>query len=251
MSTNLPAQQGKYQLPTLEDLVAEKELTGELNEFNKLLNQPPPAKWLVPHPMATKEVIVAGRKEKVPIDYLPIARVEYLLTRLYTVWKPEIREVKLIANSVEVTVRLHVLNPITNEWEWADGVGAVPLQTDKGAGATEFDKIKANAVQIGAPAAKTFAIKDAAECFGKIFGKDLNRNYEMDYQPMQEAKANALGKIPDELVAVIDELTDLEGCEAIYNGNGQYHANRDFITRMKAKRAEIIAKTEKDETNGQ
>lgn len=245
---NLPTVKGNYQLPTLEELIIEKELTGQLNEFNKLLNQPPPAKWLVPHPLATKEIINGqGQKEKVPIDYLPIARVEYLLTRIYTTWKPEIREVKLIANSVQVTVRLHVLNPVTSEWEWSDGVGAVPLQTDKGAGATEFDKIKANAVQIGAPAAKSYAIKDAAECFGKIFGKDLNRNYEMDYQPMQEAKSNALGKIPDELAAVIEDKETVEELDELYKANAQFHANRDFITRLKQRRGAIAKKEETHE----
>ena len=245
--SNLPAQQPKYQLPNLEDLIAEKELTGHLNELNMLLNQPPPAKWLIPHPIATKEIINAqGQKEKVPIDYLPIARVEYLLTRIYTAWKKEIREVKLIANSICVTIRLHVLNPVTGQWEWNDGVGAAPLQTDKGAGATEFDKIKANAVQIGAPAAESYSLKDAAEGFGKIFGKDLNRNYEMDYQPMQEAKANALGKIPEELAAVIEEKTAVEELDELYQANPQYHANRDFITRMKTQRASILARAEKE-----
>lgn len=246
--SQLPAQQPKYQLPTLEDLISEKELISQLNDLNKLLNQPPPSKWLIPHPLATKEVIGEdGHKKKVPIDYLPIARVEYLLSRVFTAWRKEIKEVKLIANSVVVTVRLHVLNPVTGEWDWQDGVGAAPLQTEKGAGATEFDKIRSAAVQIGAPAAESYAVKDAAEGFGKIFGKDLNRNFEMDYAPMQEAKTNALGKIPEELASVIEEKVRLEELDELWAANAIYHANRDFITRMKARR-QAIAK--KEEANG-
>jgi hypothetical protein len=225
--SNLPAQQGKFQLPKLQDLYEQQEieLLSKFNDFNKLLNAPPRKEWLFPHPTATKEIINAqGLKEKVPVEYIPIGIIEYLLTSLYIKWKPEIIKSEVMANSIVLTVRVHVLNPITMEWEWADGIGAAPIRTNKGASATDFSQVQSSAVQTGAPAAKSFAIKDACECFGKIFGKDLNRNVEMDYQSMQEAKFKDIGpkEIPVELAIVISEA-DAEGLEAIINGNPEYH----------------------------
>lgn len=155
-------------LPTMAELVKEEDY--KANALMVLLNQPPPKEWIKEHPIA--KVKVNG--VNVPAKYIPRERVEYLLSRIYTKWWVEIKDVKLVANSVVVVVRLFVINPITQETEWNDGIGAAQLQTDAGAGATEFDKIKSSAVQMAAPSAETYALKDAAEKFGKLFGKDLN-----------------------------------------------------------------------------
>ena len=59
------------------------------------------------------------------------------------------------------------------------------MQTDKDAGAVDFNKIKSSAVQTAAPAAESFAIKDAAEKLGRLFGKDLNRKDIIDYNLLE------------------------------------------------------------------
>lgn len=92
--------------------------------------------------------------------------------------------VQCIANSVVATVRLYVINPITQSEEWQDGIGAAPIQTDKGAGAMDWNKAKAQGVMMAAPSAETFAVKDAAEKFGKLFGKDLNRAEIINYDSL-------------------------------------------------------------------
>jgi hypothetical protein len=241
MSDQLPAKQQKFQLPKLQDLYEQQEieLLSKFNDFNKLLNAPPKKEWLFPHPTATKEIMNAqGGKEKIPVEYIPIGIIEYLLTSLFIKWKPEILKSEVMANSIVLTVRVHVLNPVTMEWEWADGIGAAPIRTNKGAAATDFSQVQSSAVQTGAPAAKSFAIKDACECFGKIFGKDLNRNIEMDYQAMQEAKFKELPPkdIPVELAVVISEA-DADGLDAVINSNPEYHALPAFTNAILNRRA--------------
>jgi len=135
--------------------------------------------------------VIEGRKVDVPAKYIPIERIEWLLTRIFIRWHSEIKTVQLIANAVVVTVRLHYQDVVTKEMLWQDGVGAVALQTDQGAGAIEFDKIKSSAVQMAAPSAETYAIKDAAEKIGNLFGKDINRATQIDY-------TNLLNSIPKE-----------------------------------------------------
>jgi hypothetical protein len=165
-------------LPTIQEIYSETSPDSiKQNQLNILLNQPPLPEWIKKHPLVKKKV----NGVFVPIEYLPIERVEYLLTRLFIKWSFEIKEVKLVANSVVVIGRLHYQNQITGQWEYQDGVGATPLQLDEGSNAIDFTKIKSNAVMIAAPAAKSYAIKDAAECIGKIFGKDLNRADQIGY----------------------------------------------------------------------
>lgn len=168
----------KYELPSIQEIYSgASEVAIQQNKLNILLNQPPMKEWIKKHPTATK--VVNG--VKVPIEYLPIERVEYLLTRIFVQWWFRIVKVQLIANSIVVNGTLHYQNQITGEWEKQDGVGAAPIQTDSGAKASDFSAVKSNAVMLAAPAAKSYAIKDAAECIGKLFGKDLNRADQICY----------------------------------------------------------------------
>lgn len=163
-------------LPTIEEIAA-----SELNEKEKggalavLLNQNPPKQWIKKHPMANT-------------DYLPIERIEFLLTKIFIDWSVEVKEVKSIANSVVVTVRIHYTCPLTGNVKFQDGIGAAPIHTAKGKGAMDWDNIQTDSVTKAAPAAESYAIKDAAEKLGKLFGKDLNRKEFINYEMSENAK---------------------------------------------------------------
>jgi hypothetical protein len=96
--------------------------------------------------------------------------------------------VQVIANSVVVTVRLFYQDVLSNEMLWQDGIGAAPIQTDKGAGAMDWNATKNDAVMKAAPAAESYAVKDAAEKIGKLFGKDMNRADKIMYNTLPEVK---------------------------------------------------------------
>jgi hypothetical protein len=185
-----------FKLPSIADIYAATDTMPTLQQdsvIQVLLNQPPQEQWLKDHPTAKKEVIINGQKQRVPIKYIPIERIEWLLTNIFVRWKVEIKWSKLVANSVEVAVRLHVYDHILEDWSWQDGIGAQPLQTDQGAGATDFDKIKSNAVQIALPAAESYAVKDAAEKLGKLFGKDVNRaESNISYESLAKKYENVM-----------------------------------------------------------
>jgi len=156
-------------LPALKDIYSDKLEIKKNQELNMILNADPKPEWVKSHP------IITGYK------YLPVERLEYLMTMIYGKWTIEVKNVQLIANSVVVTVRVHYLDPVTGNMEWIDGVGATPIQTEKEAGAIDFNKMKSAAIQMSAPSAKTYAFKDAVETLGKIFGKDLNRKDLISY----------------------------------------------------------------------
>ena len=134
MSDNLPVLADLYDRKQIQEIKKEQDL-------NVILNAKPKADWVKAHPMAKG------------VKYIPIEIVEYLLTAIFTRWKIEIRKTELIANSVLVTVRLHYKDPISG-WDWQDGLGAAPVQTDRGAGATDFTKVKSDSIMKCAPAAE-------------------------------------------------------------------------------------------------
>lgn len=170
-------------LPDLMELYGRDEIPvlREKAIFETLVNQSPKQGWLRIHP-----TIQATDKngQKCPYIYLPIERIEWLLINVIRRWRVEVKDIKQIANSVVVAVRLHYWDQVYNEWTYHDGIGAAPLQTEKNAGAIEWDKIKNAAVQIGAPAAESYAVKDAAEKIGRLFGRDLNRKEIIPFENM-------------------------------------------------------------------
>lgn len=172
-------------IPTLTDLISESEEAIKDNALMVILNQEPPKAWLSQHPTVTTK---NADGKYVPSVYLPINRVEYLLSRIFGKWWVEVRSVNVIANSVCVTVRVFVINPITGKEEWNDGVGASPIQTEKEAGAMDWNKVKSAGVQMSLPSAESYAIKDACEKWGKLFGKDLNRKDNISYDSLLKTR---------------------------------------------------------------
>lgn len=150
-------------LPKLEDLHYDLETAFKNDELNLLLNQPVPPKWIKEHPYAKD------------VKYLPIEKVEFMLTRIFQQWKLEVKSYAQLFNSVAVHVRLHYRNPVNGEWYYQDGLGAVGFQTDKGKLASDLTAIKQDAIMKALPAAESYALKDAAEKLGELFGKNLNR----------------------------------------------------------------------------
>lgn len=181
------------QLPSITDLYNTDniEVYEKQNQLLYLLNQPPKASWIKEHPF------VKGLK------YIPIERVKWLLNTIFIQHRIEVLDTKIMANSVCVTVRLYVLNPITNEWQYHDGVGAVPLQTDKDSSPVDWNHLKADAVMKALPAAKSFAVKDAAEELGKIFGRDLNNKEDIAYSLL-------LNRVSEDINHELELKTELE-----------------------------------------
>lgn len=160
-------------LPTYEELVSgDLPAKSEQNKLNMLLNCDPSPKWLKQHPLVKK------------VKYIPIEMVEWLLTRLFLKWHVEIRNTQVIANAVVVTIRLHYQDVLSNDMLWQDGIGAAPIQTKSGAAASDWGNVLTDAVMKAAPAAETYAVKDAAEKIGKIFGKDINRADKIIYDDL-------------------------------------------------------------------
>lgn len=159
----------KTNLPQLSDLHQDPEVAFKNDQLKMLLNQPPSNKWIKKHPMTKKE-------------YMPIDKVEFLLDRIFQEYRIEVLREGVMFNSIFCTVRVHYKNPISGEWNFHDGVGAKSVQTDSGKSAADMAAIKDAAVQMALPTAKSFAIKDAADHLGKVFGRDLNRKDTVDFR---------------------------------------------------------------------
>jgi len=161
----------KKELPVLADLYKATDIATlfKHDQFNLLMNQAPEPKWV-------QENKFAGNSK-----YIPIGILETLLQRIFKEFRVEVMREGTMFNSVYVTIRLHYLNPVSGEWSYHDGVGSAQIQTKAGASPADLASIGNNAVMMALPMAKSYAIKDACDHFGKLFGRDLNRKETMGF----------------------------------------------------------------------
>ncbi len=169
-------------------------LQAKIDQYLSVVNANPPKAIVKDHPIARG------------VKYIPIDQIENLLTKIFQQWRVEILNSGQLLNSLQVTVRLHYVDIVTGIWTFQDGIGAVAIQVDKDHNASELQYIKSNAIMLGLPAAKSFAIKDAAEHIGKLFGRDINRKEAVAFE-------GAYGVSDNKQAAII------EAAKAKNNGN--------------------------------
>lgn len=156
----------KPKLPKIQDLYEDKSESYANDVFVALMNNPPQASWVKEHPYVKGYL------------YLPIDKIEYLLKKIFKQnYRIEVLKTGLLLNSVEVTVRVHYKDVVSGEWSFHDGVGCQEIQTFEKTGSLKLDmsNISRGALTMALPIAKSVAIKDACDHFGRLFGSDLNR----------------------------------------------------------------------------
>lgn len=183
----------------LAKLTTEEKLPilAKKDELIKFLNSNPPEAWLEN---------VTDMNGSVKARTMPIGRIEWLLTNTFQEWYVEVVKTETMFNSLVVTVRVFYKDPVDQEWHHQDGVGAAPARTKKGAGAADMNQIQSDAVQTGLPAAKSFAIKDACDHIGRIFGRDVNRKGSYGYTGKYTNAANQLDDKKAKLLAEANKL---------------------------------------------
>jgi hypothetical protein len=177
-------------LPTIQELHEDNALVSYKNDqLNLLLNQEPKKEWVKEHPF------VKGHK------YIPIDKVEFMLRKIFKKYSIEITNQGTSFNGVWVTVRVHYFHPTEATMMYHDGIGAVQLQTAKGTSPADLANINNGALSMAYPIAKTLAIKDACDHFGKLFGCDLNRKDTMAFK---------IDVTPEDLKEQLIELFELK-----------------------------------------
>jgi hypothetical protein len=188
-------------LPTIQELHEENALVSYKNDqLNLLLNQEPKKEWVKDHPF------VKGHK------YIPIDKVEFMLRKIFKKYSIEITNQGTSFNGVWVTVRVHYFHPTEATMMYHDGIGAVQLQTAKGTSPADLQNINNGALSMAYPIAKTLAIKDACDHFGKLFGCDLNRKDTMAFK----VDANPL-ELKEQLIELFNLKRDMMPTDEILN----------------------------------
>lgn len=207
-------------LPTLAEIHEENlEVAFKNEQLNLILNSQPKAEWIKIHPFIKD------------YKYIPIDKIEYLLRRIFKFYRIEILREGVSFNGVYVVVRVHYLNPVTNQWDFYDGIGAQQLQTKAGTSAADLININNGAVSMAFPIAKTVAIKDACDHFGSLFGANLNRKDSIAYTPDNSVMKSKQDVKDDRIITLIKNQTKQEDLESIAQ-DVPTHLNEIYFAKL-------------------
>lgn len=164
----------KQALPTIQELATDNiEQAFKDDALNAILYKQIPGQWIKTHPFIKD------------YKYVSVDKLKQLATQLFQRIEIEVVGYSQLFNSVACHVRVKVRNPLNHdEWITQDGVGACPVQTDKGSSAADMGAIKSSAIQMALPAAKSYAVKDALEELGTLFGAGLNNKELEAFKPI-------------------------------------------------------------------
>lgn len=210
----------------LDEIINSKATTREkLRQFRGLLDLPPHRDWVTLANGDGLNINIKKDGKTEPYPYLPIGIVETLLKLLFVNPQIIVTDTKQLFNAVMVTVCIKYTCPITGEKMEQHGVGAKQMQVAKGGAAFDLIHINNAAAEKGAPAAKSLAIKDAADHIGKIFGSDLARNHTLSlstavlqyeaWQAFPTKKADNLA-MHGKVIAMLSACDTVEMVDKVY-----------------------------------
>lgn len=131
--------------------------------------------------------------------YLPISFIETKLDEIFAgLWQTENFTWQVIANEIVAKIELVTFHPVAG-WIRRTGSAAVMIQYASQQDAsgnkipvniTDISKKITNTLVKDFPHLEAECIKSAAKKFGKMFGRDLNREFEDTYSPIYSEEAN-------------------------------------------------------------
>lgn len=136
----------------------------KIDEYNRVINSLPNSEWI--------ETDERGHAS------VGIARMKWIMVKVFGQSRVEItKEPYLILNSICSTVRIHYLHPVTREWTFQDGTGAVEIQvkTSNAYDYADLNIITPGSIESCVAACVSMAEKNAMKKIGVIFGSNIGR----------------------------------------------------------------------------
>lgn len=172
----------------LQNATTNEDVRLRLQNFTQKLNAQPKPESIGSTP--------DGRAKTIKISHIETTLDEYF----FGMWTTENFRWSQIGNEVVGSIDLKVLHPVAGVWITRQGAASIIIMVDKAPDnitgkdknlwALDMQNKKSNALDMGFPKLKAECLKNAANSFGSMFGRDLNRK-EQDrdtYTPLFRTK---------------------------------------------------------------
>jgi len=165
-----------------QDNAALKAFRISMESFTQRLNAPPEQESVDKTP--------DGKAGTILISHIQNLLDEYF----WGLWSESEMKWQQIGNEIVATMMLTVIHPVWGKEITRIGAAAIVIMVDKAPDniqgneknlwALNMQNKKSNALDMAFPKLKTECLKNAANSFGKLFGRDLNRKKQDEYKPI-------------------------------------------------------------------
>jgi hypothetical protein len=156
--------------------------------------------------------------------YIPISHLEMKLDEMFFgIWSTKNFTSSTVANELIGSIELWYFHPTAKTWLCRVGAGAVMVQYKKDSDIMDIgNKIK-NTLTKDYPHLKAECFRNACISLGKSFGRDLNREFDDQYNPIIKES------IPDVKITMKKIIDALDS----YTGNDKEKLKQECITANK------------------
>jgi hypothetical protein len=144
--------------------------------------------------------------------YLPISFMEMTLDEIFFgLWQTKNFQTKVIANEIVGELELWYFHPVAKTWLCRIGAGAVQIQfksVEKG-GSGDITDIRdkiTNTLTKDYPHLKAECFRNACLSLGKAFGRDLNREFDDQYNPVIKPAKTDFSTLLSMAIEIKDKL---------------------------------------------
>lgn len=236
-------------------------MSKELSLIEKNLSTTPAAEKVIQKDKTRKMEANLRRTPKIlaknnNLDFVPVDVVENELDTIFGAfgWSSEIISTTVIAQ--EFVVVLHLTVWVDGHAITRAGIGAVPIEQEKGAAIMDISQKKKNALQKNAPAAAAYAFKNAAKKFGNRFGRNLNRANKGEFDQQDSVLIDAELGDPNVARVIIENTLQVAHYDNTEELLAEYRAlpnalksRADITALFTAKKNEILNRPKSDNPN--
>ena len=152
--------------------------------------------------------------------YVPISYIQMTMDELFFgAWSTENFRSQVVANEIIGSIDLKYYHPELKTWITRTGAASVMIRQNQGAKITDIGQKIKNTLVADYPHLLSACIANAARSIGKLFGRDLNRDYEDQFQPVvhneeQEKKQKTI-PLRNQIKKNIKKNRESEGAEEL------------------------------------
>lgn len=183
----------------------DNDLREKIQNFQRLLHKEP------------KPEEIKTNKQANNSQYIPISFLEMKLDELFFgLWSTKNFQSKTVVNEEVGSMELWYFHPTAKAWLCRIGAGAVMIQQKKDSEITDIGAKIKNTMTKDYPHLKAECFRNACLSLGKSFGRDLNREFEDQYNPIIKEKTDDLESARKKIIKALDSYkgTDKEKIKA-------------------------------------
>ena len=194
-------------------------LREKIQNFQKILHKEPPKDEIKTNKQANNS------------QYIPISFLEMKLDELFFgLWSTKGFQSKTVVNEEVGSIELWYFHPTAKTWLCRIGAGAVMIQQRKDSDITDVGAKIKNTMTKDFPHLKAECFRNACLSLGKAFGRDLNREFEDQYNPIIKEQT-------DDITAIMKKI--IKGFDS-YNGTDKDKLKAECITAQKEGKFDML-----------